>query len=221
MQVSEGWAFLSAVPAEFQELGVVRRHGKGSYLILEGDRSDHVLVLRSGRLKIVRTTADGRETLVAVRGPGELVGELNVLAGSDAPRAASAIALEDVVVQAIPASEFLRFVERHAAVSFVLLRQMASRLREATARHADAGGYDVLHRLARALLNEAEHRGHDVEGGTMVGTGLSQQDLAGLVAASPKSVSRSLAVLRRRGLVSTGRRSIVILDLDGLRRFAS
>jgi CRP/FNR family transcriptional regulator, cyclic AMP receptor protein len=221
VQVSDGSAFLSAVPAEFQELGVVRRHGKGSYLILEGDRSDHVLVLRSGRLKIVRTTADGRETLVAVRGPGELVGELNVLAGSDAPRAASAIALDDVVVQAIPASEFLRFVERHAAVSFVLLRQVASRLREATTRHADAGGYDVLHRLARALLDEAEHRGHDVEGGTMVGTGLSQQDLAGLVAASAKSVSRSLAVLRGRGLVSTGRRSIVILDLDGLRRFAS
>jgi CRP/FNR family transcriptional regulator, cyclic AMP receptor protein len=99
------------------------------------------------------------------------------------------------------------------------LRQLASRLRESTTRQADAGGYDVLHRLARALLDEAEHRGRDVESGTMVATGLSQQDLAGLIAASPKSISRSLAVLRKRGLVSTGRRSIVILDLDGLRRF--
>jgi CRP/FNR family transcriptional regulator, cyclic AMP receptor protein len=217
--VSDPSVFLSAVPAEFRELGVVRRHRRGTYVILEGDRSDHVLVLRSGRLKIVRTTADGRETLVAVRGPGELVGDLNVLAGSDAERSASAIALDDVVVQAIPAAEFLRFVERHAAVSFVLLRQLASRLRESTTRHADAGGYDVLHRLARALLDEAEHRGRDVESGTMVATGLSQQDLAGLIAASPKSISRSLAVFRKRGLVATGRRSIVILDLDGLRRF--
>jgi CRP-like cAMP-binding protein len=212
--------FLSDVPPEFHGLGVVRRHQKGAYLILEGDRSDHVLMLRSGRLKIVRTAADGRQTLVAVRGPGELVGELNALAGSDAPRAASVVALDDVVVQSIPVAEFLRFLEQNASVSFALLRQLAARLREATTRHADAGGYDVLHRLARALVDEAERNGRDVEAGTLVGTGLSQEDLAGLVAASPKSVSRSLAVLRSRGLVSTGRRSIVIRDLEGLRRFA-
>jgi CRP-like cAMP-binding protein len=212
--------FLSDVPPEFHRLGVVRRHQKGAYLILEGDRSDHVLMLRSGRLKIVRTAADGRQTLVAVRGPGELVGELNALAGSDAPRAASVVALDDVVVQSIPVGDFLRFLEHNASVSFALLRQLAARLREATTRHADAGGYDVLHRLARALVVEAERNGRDVEAGTLVGTGLSQEDLAGLVAASPKSVSRSLAVLRNRGLVSTGRRSIVIRDLEGLRRFA-
>ncbi len=213
-------AFLSDVPPEFHRLGVVRRHQKGAYLILEGDRSDHVLMLRSGRLKIVRTAADGRQTLVAVRGPGDLVGELNALAGSDAPRAASVVALDDVVVQSIPVAEFLRFLSQNASVSFALLRQLAARLREATTRHADAGGYDVLHRLARALVDEAERNGRDVEAGTLVGTGLSQEDLAGLVAASPKSVSRSLAVLRSRGLVSTGRRSIVIRDLEGLRRFA-
>ncbi len=213
-------AFVSAMPKEFHDLGVVRRHNRGSYLILEGDRSDHVLVLRSGRLKIIRTTADGRETLVAVRNPGELVGELNVLAGSDGLRAASVVALDDVVVQAIPAAEFLDFVEHHAAVSFALLRQFAARLRESTSRHADAGGYDVLHRLARALVEEAARNGRDVDDGTLVGTGLSQQDLAGLVAASPKSVGRALAALRSRGLISTGRRSIVIHDLNGLRRFA-
>ena len=59
-----------------------------------------------------------------------------------------------------------------------------------------------------------------VDGGLIVGDGLSQHDLAGLVAASTKSVGRSLAVLRARGLVSTGRRSIVVSDLEGLRRFA-
>jgi CRP-like cAMP-binding protein len=209
------------VQAELSGLGVVRRHRRGAFLIVEGDRSDHVLVIRAGRLKIVRTSTDGRDVLVAVRGPGELVGELNALAGSDdAPRAASVVALDDVTVQAIPSADFLRFVERNPRVSFGLLRQLAARLREATTRHADAAGYDVLHRVARALLDEADRDGRVVDGGTAVGAGLSQDDLAGLVAASPKSVGRSLAVLRTRGLVSTGRRSIVISDLDGLRRFA-
>ena len=220
--VSEG-PFAALAPevwADLHDLGVVRRHQRGAYLLLEGDRGDHVLMVRSGRVKIVHTAVDGREVLVAVRGEGELVGELNALAGSDAPRAASVVALDDVVVQTIPARDFLAFVARHPDVSLGLLRQLATRLREATSRHADTAGYDVLHRVARALIAEAERHGRDVEAGTAVGAGLSQTDLAGLIAASPKSVGRSLAVLRARGLVSTGRRSIVIHDLEGLRRFA-
>jgi CRP/FNR family transcriptional regulator, cyclic AMP receptor protein len=214
------YALAPDLQAALTGLGIVRRHRRGAFLILEGDRSDPVLFIRSGRLRIVRTSTDGRDVLVAVRGPGELVGELSALAGADEPRAASVVALDDVVVQAIPSVDFLRFLEQNRAVSFGLLRQLAARLREATSRHADAAGYDVLHRVARALVDEADRHGHAVEGGTAVGAGLSQDDLAGLVAASPKSVGRSLAVLRSRGLVSTGRRSIVISDLDGLRQFA-
>ena len=56
-----------------------------------------------------------------------------------------------------------------------------------------------------------------MDGGTVVGVGLSQADLAGLVAASPKSVSRALAILRAQGLIATERRAIVVRDVDGLR----
>jgi CRP/FNR family transcriptional regulator, cyclic AMP receptor protein len=213
-------AIAPEVQMELRNLGVVRRYRRGAFLALEGDRSDHVILVRTGRVKIVNTSTDGRDVLLAVRAAGELVGELNALAGSDAPRAASVIALDDVVAQTIPAADFLRFVERNSAVSFALLRQLAARLREATSRQAEAAGYDVLHRVARALVNEAERNGRAVDGGVIVGDGLSQHDLAGLVAASTKSVGRSLAVLRARGLVSTGRRSIFVSDLEGLRRFA-
>jgi CRP-like cAMP-binding protein len=219
--VSEG-VFEHLAPGEraaLRSLGVVRRHQKGAFVILEGDRNDHVLVIREGRLKIVRTADDGREVLVAVRGPDELVGELNALAGSDAPRAASVVALDDVVVQTVPAVDFLRFLEHNPALSFGLLRQLAARLREATLRHTEVAGYDVLHRVARVLVEQASRHGREVDGGTLVGAGLSQTDLAGLVAASPKSVGRSLAVLRDRGFISIARRSIVIRDLDGLRQF--
>jgi CRP-like cAMP-binding protein len=222
LQVADG-PFASLDPgarAELHDLGAVRRYRKGAYLILEGDRGDHALLIRAGRLKIVRTSSDGREVVIAVRGAGELVGELNALAGTAAPRAGSVVALDDVIVQTIPAAQLLRFVERHPAVSFALLRLLAARLRESTSRHADAAGYDVLHRLARTLVDEADRAGRPGDGGTVVGAGLSQAELAGLVAASPKSVGRSLAVLRAQGLLATGRRSIVIRDIDGLRRLA-
>ena len=144
-----------------------------------------------------------------MRGPGELVGELSALAGADETRAASVVALDDVVVQAIPSADFLRFLDQNRDVSFGLLRQLAARLREATSRHADAAGYDVLHRVARALVDEADRHGHAVEGGTAVGAGLSQDDLAGLVAAA--EVCRPLA---RRAPLSGSRLDQPALDRD-------
>jgi CRP-like cAMP-binding protein len=188
--------------------------------MLEGDRSDHLLLVRDGRLKIVRTNDDGRESLVAVRGPNELVGELNALCGSEAPRAASVVALDDVTVQSITANQFLDFVAARPTACMQLLRSLALRLRESTLRHAEAAGYDSLHRVARMLVELADSTGRTVDGSLVVAEGLSHGELGGLVAASPKSVARALATLRTRGLVTTARRAIVIDDLDRLRQFA-
>ena len=134
--------------------------------------------------------------LVAVRGPGELVGELTALAGSDPPRAASVVALDDVVVQAIPSADFLRFVEGHPALSFGLLRQLAARVREATGAALRRGRLRRAPSGSQGAVDEADRDGHVVEGGTAVGAGLSQDDLAGLVAASS-----SPSVLRWRAAV--------------------
>ncbi len=200
-------------------LGVVRRYGRGAYLMLEGDRSDPVLLVQAGRLKIVRTTDDGRESVIAIRQPGDLVGELNALAGSDAPRTASVVAADDVTVRSIAARDLVTFIATRPAVSFAVMRQLAIRLREATSRHGDAAAYDVLHRVARILAEQAARLGRQTDGGVLVGASLTQRELSGLIPASPTSVARALAVLRAKGLVRTARRTIVITDLDGLRRF--
>ena len=211
--------FTDAERAAFRELGSVRRYRRGAFLILEGDHGDHALVILEGRLKVVTTNDDGRESTIAVREPGDLVGELNALAGSDLPRIASVCALDDVTVQSVPAADLLRFLESHPSACFRAMRQLAARLREATALHADTAGYDTLHRLARVLVEEADRSDPAPQGELPVGRGLSQSELAGILAASPKSVARALSSLRACGLVATARRSIVIRDLEGLRRF--
>jgi CRP-like cAMP-binding protein len=83
----------------------------------------------------------------------------------------------------------------------------------------ECGSYDTPKRVARALVELAEKHGHPTADGIEIGLSLSQEELAGLITASRESVARSLTALRRRGLVSTARRSIVVHDLDGLRRF--
>ncbi len=211
-------------PAErdaLRALGGTRRFPRESTLLMEGDRGDHALVLRAGRVRIVNCAPDGREILVAVRGPGELVGELSALGTDETGRAASVIALEEVVAQVIPGAVLVEFLHQHPAAAVALLRQFASRLRESSARHVGAGAYDSLHRVARTLVELAERDGHVVDTGIAVAVGLTQDDVAGLVASSRETVTRALAVLRRRDLIATERRRIVVRDLERLRQFAS
>ena len=187
------WGFAGGLTvderAALREIGVVRRYRRGAYPILEGDRTDHALVVIEGRVKIVTTNADGRESVLTVRDAGELVGELN-LAGRrrTAPRSASVCALDDVVVRSIPAAELLRFLADHPSACFLLMRQLAARVRESTGRHADAAGYDALHRVARALVDQADRAGQSHGSQVDVGQGLTQRELAGIIAGSPKSV---------------------------------
>lgn len=205
--------------AALRGLGIVRRFRREATLLLEGDRGDHVLLLVTGRVRIVNCAPDGREILVAVRGPGELVGELSALSAEDTPRAATVIALDDVVAQVIPGPVLIDFLRAHPDVAVALLRQLAGRLRESSARHVDAGAYDALRRVGRALVELAEREGRVVDDGIAVAHGLTQQDVAGLVASSRETVTRALAVLRRRDLVATERRMIVVRDLERLREF--
>jgi len=171
----------------------------------EGDRSDFVAVLERGRVKVLTTSSDGAETLLSVRGPGALVGELAALDG--APRLASAVALDPVTALVVTADEFRRFLGDHPRVALELVRTLVVRLRESDRRRIEFGSHDVASRLA-AVLVELAARSNQVR--------LTQYELAGLIGASRESVARGLTSLRARGLVRTGRGTITVLDVDAL-----
>jgi CRP/FNR family transcriptional regulator, cyclic AMP receptor protein len=206
--------------AALEALGTIRRYRPGRFVMLEGDRISHLLILREGRVKVTSTTPDGRELLLAVRGPGELIGELSALGDPDATCSAAVEAIDPLVAHVLPRNVFLDYIERHPAAFVVVARTIIERLKGADRRRMEFGSYDTPSRVARALVELAEKHGHPTAAGIEIGLSLSQEELAGLITASRESVARSLTALRRRGLVSTARRSIVVHDLDGLRRFA-
>jgi CRP/FNR family cyclic AMP-dependent transcriptional regulator len=187
---------------------VTRRWPPGSILFHEGDRADRVFVVRAGRVKLVVTEANGTETVLAVRSPGDLVGEQAAVDGR--PRSASAIALDEVTCSVVPAERFHSVLEQDPAAAMALVRLLSERLREAEHRRAEHGALDAVQRLSRRLLELAG------EGDTVAG--LNQDDLAALIGASRESVAKALQSLRSAGLVKTGRRTIEVLDHDGLRR---
>ncbi|HVF21142.1 MAG TPA: Crp/Fnr family transcriptional regulator [Mycobacteriales bacterium] len=208
--------------AQFADLGpsaVSRRFAAGSTLFHTGDPSDWVALVTSGRVKIVDETRDSREVLLAVRGPGELIGELSAVDGE--PRSASAVAMDDVEVRLVDRAGFTAYLEAHPAAAVALLQLVVRRLRDSDRKRVEYTSHDVLGRVARRLLELAEEYGVPTGDGVRITLPLSQDELAAYTASSREAVAKALRTLRDRKVVVTDRRAITVIDVEALRMRAS
>lgn len=192
--------------------GSTRRYPRGAVLFREGQRSDSVVLLRSGSVKVSHVTRAGREVLLAVQGAGELLGELGAMDG--APRSATVTAIEDVEAVVVPAAAYREVVAADPDLAFRLLQLVIRRLRAADRMLIEHGAYDARRRVAIRLLELAEAFGQPTDHGVLLR--FSQDDLAGWVGTSREAVNRALRVLRDEQLIATGRGTITVLDLDRL-----
>lgn len=193
-----------------------RRFARGSTLFGEGGSSEQVMIVLSGRVKISHFTSDGREIILAVRGPGELLGELSAI--DQEPRSATALAAEPVEVLVMTVEDFQQFVSTTPRAAMVLLLGLTRRLREADRKRIEFAAFDTVGRVALRLLDLADQFGEPSgsAGAVRITVPLSQQELAGLIGASREAVSKALQHLRNRGWIETQRRGISILDRDAL-----
>ncbi|MFL5870754.1 MAG: Crp/Fnr family transcriptional regulator [Solirubrobacterales bacterium] len=199
-----------------EEVAVRRRFRKGQALFHQHGSSDRVVVLLSGRVKVSKLTDDGKEIVLAFRGPGDLLGELSAIDG--APRSATVEAVEPVEALAVAARDFRSFLIAHPEVALLLLQMISHRLRDADRIRVEYGAHDTVGRVSARLVELAEQYGEPVAGGVRIGLSLSQEELAGWTGASREAVARALRTLREAGWVATERRQITVLDLEALRR---
>ncbi|WP_245667385.1 Crp/Fnr family transcriptional regulator [Actinomadura macra] len=192
--------------------GSERRFGAGEVVLRQGDPPTHVLLLVSGRVKVSLTLPKGEVLLLAVRGPGELLGEMAVLGEDD--RSATVVAVDACVARVVTAERF-RLLTQSAGVRDELLRRALRRIREGETWRAETAALPAGPRVARALVRLAV-----AATGDPVDVGLGQTEIGQAVGLSRSVVAAELARLRERGLVMTARRRIVIVDLPGLRALA-
>lgn len=204
--------------AELVQHGRPRQLSSGALLLVEGTRSDTVVIVISGRVKVFTTAEDGTEAVVAVRGPGAVLGELAAIDGQ--PHSASAACLEPLEVLAVGRRQFIAFLHAHPQAMWVLMRILARRLREANRDRLELGVYDTLGRLARRLVELADRYGQPTEAGIRITLPLTQDELARWIGASPEAVTKAFRTLRAEGCVRTQRRTITVIDVEGLRRRA-
>lgn len=224
LAVGAGGTFLAALTEAERRIllscGTVRTWSRGSALFHERQASDRVIVVRRGRVKLVAMTEEGREVLLAIAGPGDVVGELSALDGR--PRSATAFAVDQVEAITVPPDELVSLLESSPQAALAVVRQLAGRLRDADRKRVEFAAHDSVGRVAARLVELCERFGdRDEEGHTHIDLPLSQDELAGWVGSSRESVAKALQTMRRAGWVVTDRRSITVLDLVSVRRRAS
>ena len=219
---ASGRDFWGLLPHEEQRalwsLGREREYSPGAALCVEGDPVTHVFVLLDGWVKVIAVTADGRESVLALRGAGDVVGE--TAGETTGVRNATMQAMVTVRALIVGYDRFSTFLDTHQGGSRAYRRVIVHRWRDAEAMlrvHAVTNG---AQRLAGLLLGLAERLGGQPEGVIEIALPLSQDELASLAGTSRATVARALNVWRQRGLIRTGQRRITLTDVRGLRRAA-
>ena len=191
---------------------------RGEVLFNEGDSGDRLYILLTGKVKLGHTSVDGRENLLAVLGPGEVVGELTLF--DPGPRSTTATAVATTELLALEHNQLMGFIDSHPTLAKDMLRALAVRLRRTNIALADLVFSDVPGRVAKALLDLAERFGAPTEVGIHVPHDITQEELAQLVGASRETINKSLAEFVSRGWIRLEGRAVTLIDVERLKRRA-
>lgn len=188
-----------------------KRVPKNEVLLWEGEPGNALYIVGSGRMKVFRTSAEGKEQVLRVMYPGDSFNEVPVFDGG--PNPASAMALEDSVVFGIRREGMLRILRDYPQVSVNVIRVFSRRLRDLVALVEDLSFRNVTARLAKILLEHAVESGQESPERR-----LTQQQMAAMVGTAREMVGRSLKTLETMGAIRVERQKIVIVNREMLRR---
>jgi CRP/FNR family transcriptional regulator, cyclic AMP receptor protein len=184
-------------------------------IYLPGDPGTSVFFANGGRIKISRVTRDGKELTLAYRGPGELFGELCLVDGG--PRQEMAEAMENALITEVPREEFEKLLESHPLMGARLVKILCERRKELETKIEDLVYRDVNAKLAELLLQLGEDYGVDDARGTLLAIKVTHQEMANLIGSTRETVSLTLSQFKRKKLITTEGRKIILADREGLR----
>ncbi|MEB3187653.1 MAG: Crp/Fnr family transcriptional regulator [bacterium] len=184
---------------------------------LPGEMADGLYLIKKGHVRISRLSESGRQTTLAILGPGDLFGELTLLQDVHDEVAQ---ALGEALVCLVPRSAFERLMLDHSGLALKVTKLVGLRLRKLHSRIEDMAFRDAAGRIARVMLDLATEYGTPHVHGRLIGIKLSQQDLASLTGLTRQTASETLNAWQSRGLIRMESRRWVLRDLDGIEKLA-
>jgi CRP-like cAMP-binding protein len=218
----EDIAILSSLPQsdwdKVRELFTEKRFGKDDYIFFEGDPASWLGVVLEGRVKMIKHSEGGKDVVLGVISPGEMLGEVAAFNGKPYP--ATAQAMEPTVVASIHRDEYLRLLKQYPTLALRVIEELGHRLREAQDTIKSMALERVERRIARILLKLAATTGSSSEEGIVIQMPLTRQDIAEMAGTTVETAIRTMSKFRKRGLVQTKRGRVIILEPHQLVRIA-
>lgn len=187
---------------------------RGEDIFYEDDEATGFYVVVSGRVKIFKLSADGKEQILHIFGPGEPIGEVAVFTGRRFP--ANAQAMEESRVFFFPRQEFINLIQKDISLALNMLAILSQRLRRFSTIIENLSLKEVPGRLAAHLLYLSERE----KGSTTFTLEISKNELASLLGTIPETLSRILARMEKEKLLKSEGKKFTILDRQGLEEIA-
>jgi len=193
-----------------------RLYRKGVVIFFEGDPGDGFYYVKSGKVKIVKTTDDGREHIINILNPGDLFAE--VLLFNNRPYPATAVVVENSSVGVIRNADLERLVLSNNKLALQLIKALSQRLLYAQQKIKNLALNDVMARTAEVLLRLGREQGRADGSHIEIMLDLSRQDLASLVGTTRETVTRTLAALKKDSVIDFNGSRITLLQPEMLMR---
>lgn len=190
----------------------------GEHVLVEGEACEGLYFVIRGQVRLIKTSADGREHVLRVLGPGATFNDTAVFDGG--PNSDSAVAVGSTVVGLVPKAEMAQLIEAHPQVAKSALKHLSGRQRTLGTVVEDLALRDVSARVARLLLGCLGRHEHIVEHAPEACARITHQEIASMVGSVREVVQRALKDLEREGAIAIERRRIRILDPQKLERRA-
>jgi CRP-like cAMP-binding protein len=195
-----------------------RRYHAGDVVFRKGDESEGLCIVLSGRVRTAIISAEGREQVLKVFGPGRTFADIAVF--DDEPQPAQAVAITECTVAFVPQASLLDLLRRHPDAAVAVIRLFASRLRAYKQVVEDLALRTVVARVARSLVDRARGTQTLVEESATASPRYTHDELAAMVGSVREVVQRALKTLEHAGLIQMARGRIQVIDVEALDSWA-
>jgi CRP/FNR family cyclic AMP-dependent transcriptional regulator len=181
------------------QVGIKKTFKKDTIILMEEDESGALFIIVSGKVKVTRTSNDGREVILNILSEADIFGEMALLDGLT--RSATVTAIEDSELFIIQRNQFLEFLKEHPEISIALMQELSKRLRTADMQIKSLSLKDAEGKVATVIVQLANDHGRIRQGAVEIEKLPLQQDLANMAGTSRETISRTLHSFAKKGLI--------------------
>ncbi|AEM80012.1 Crp/Fnr family transcriptional regulator [Thermoanaerobacter wiegelii] len=200
---------------EIHKISIIKSFKKGSIIFIEGEKGEAIYFVKSGKVKISKTSSIGKEYIIKIMEKGDIFAESILFAGGEYP--ATAEAIEDSEVIMLKNKDIENLILKNTEIALSIIKLMAKRLKNVSYIIENLALRDSIGRTASVLLTFAKERGVNVKEGILLNLNLNRQDLANIIGISRETVTRVLSQMDKEGIIKLNRNKVIIKDIERLR----